>query len=1006
MLLDNSGESKKVHEWIESNTDDGIFDVVTGYFTIGALAHLSEKVNEKISKFRMVLGDIANVSEQNFRPLDLLNQEISVDSALKLSQSAKLAIAFLKQDKVLARTLEPNFCHAKLYLHESKDRRLNYFITGSSNLTEAGIGLKETSNAELNIADTGENHQYKELREWFSNLWNTKALDDKTIGKKEKINFKKYLIAEISRIFERYTPNDIYLKILAEMELETDIEVETKLGKSKIYNALYDFQKAGVVSLVKMLRDHNGAILADAVGLGKTWTALAVIKFYQKKGFDIIVICPKKLENNWLKWKKNFDSIFKQDSFDYFIRFHTDLEEERMLKKGSAETSDVFFTSERPKLFVIDESHNLRNNRSKRYTFLLENILEKNENAKVLMLSATPINNYLLDIRNQFKLIPQMQNIDSLFRTAQRVLNKWAENENPKISTLIGDLPPNFLDTTDKFIVARTRSIIKQSEIKFPKWQKPRNHDKGCEFFDSLSELLPARFSAYMPAFYADITSIKTVDDESQRDLFLVKMMHFMLLKRLESSWYSFYKTVENILGYHKMVLEKVRKYEDFESGNFDEDELDDMGDDFEQYFELGKNREIRISDIKDIDGFKNDLTEDTNALQAIFDKLDTFDKIFCIELDEKLSKLIEIIKEKQKILIFTTYKSTAEYLYKHISKKFDNAALVHGGTQNIEEILQKFAPLAKFEESEKTAECKQKLNLALKEPINILITTDVLSEGQNLQDCDSVVNYDIHWNPVRVIQRMGRIDRIGSKHEKIYCDNFWPVKDINGYLGLQSRIEKRMIAMKIAGSEIPQRFTDKLQEMNNDKTLEQRQIAKNLKLMQESNIEDIETQNIGLNNLSLECFRQDLAKDAVEKYKSIPNGIFSGFSEKKEGLIVLMRCKKNREVKLVFINMHGKEILLNHAEILGFLRDNRYQERFVPLKIDECDETEIKKLSNALNGWFTGIVSQVAIDEITDLFSESQPINIFNQATVEERYKPQKWDLLCWCLVSEETKK
>jgi hypothetical protein len=179
---------------------------------------------------------------------------------------------------------------------------------------------------------------------------------------------------------------------------------------------------------------------------------------------------------------------------------------------------------------------------------------------------------------------------------------------------------------------------------------------------------------------------------------------------------------------------------------------------------------------------------------------------------------------------------------------------------------------------------------------------------------------------------------------------------------------------------------------------------------MQESNIEDIEIQSFGLNNLSLESFRQDLAKDAAEKYKSMPNGIFSGFSEKDEGLIALMRYKKdekneeNRE-KLVFINMQGKEILSNDAEILGFLRNNRYKERFVPLEIDKCDEMEIKKLSNALNGWFTGAVSQVAIDEIADLLSESQPIKVSTHAKVEERYKPQEWDLLCWCLVSGGTK-
>jgi len=990
MLLDNS-TGKTVFEWIEKYTENGEMDIVTGYFTIGALADFSQKIKEKIERYRFIIGDPAD--NKKIPELNLLKAEIDIETALKLKKISQDCVNFLKQKNVDLKTLEPNFCHAKLFLHNSKDERHSYYITGSSNLTESGMGLKYTSNAELNIAETGNNNQYKELREWFENLWKSPKAHD----------FKQYLIKEISKIFEQYLPNDIYLKILAEMNLETNIEIETTLGKSKIYNALYDFQKAGVVSLVKMLEQNNGAILADAVGLGKTWTALAVIKFYQKKGFEIVVICPKKLESNWLKWGKKFDSRFKQDGFDYSIRFHTDLEEERMQGKGQKETSDVFFTSEKPKLFVIDESHNLRNDKSKRYNFLLENILKKNESAKILMLSATPINNSFLDIRNQLKLIPKIQDIENNFKIAQEEFNKWAKKENPKITDLIKELRGDFLNITDKFVMARTRSIVEQSEISFPKWQKPQNHYvtpncvKDCKSFEELLELLPARFSAYMPAFYAEKTSEKIIENESQRDLFLVKMMHFLLLKRLESSWHSFYKTVESILKYHKTVLENILKYQDFESGNFDEDELDDL----EQDFEIWKKREIKIGEIKNIDDYKKDLTEDIADLQKLLEKLKNFNE----EQDDKLLKLLKIIKEKPKVLIFTTYRDTAEYLHKHISKKFDSVAIVTGDTKakEIESVLQKFAPLAKFEESEKTLECEQKRDLALKEPIKILIATDILSEGQNLQDCDFVINYDIHWNPVRAIQRMGRIDRLGSKHEKIYCANFWPTKSINDYLGLQSRIEKRMIAMRIAGSEIPQEFTDKLKEMNNDKILEQKQIEKNLKLMQESNIDEIEGRIFGLNNLSLESFRQDLTLNSVEKYKSMPNGIFSGFLEKRDGLIALLKNKKDNEIKLVFIDMQGKEILLNNVEILSFLRDNRHKERFVSQKIEECDEAEIKKMSGVLNEWFRNAAPQVAANQIGDLFKGTfPPANLHEIA--EQKYQPKEWNLLCWCLVSRGT--
>jgi superfamily II DNA/RNA helicase len=513
-----------------------------------------------------------------------------------------------------------------------------------------------------------------------------------------------------------------------------------------------------------------------------------------------------------------------------------------------------------------------------------------------------------------------------------------------------------------------------------------------------------------MPAFYAEQTSKEILKNESQRDLFLVKMMHFMLLKRLESSWHSFYITVRNILDYHKTVLGKITDYQDFESENFSEDEMDEMENGFDQ---LGRNRKISISEIRDVDGFKNDLTEDVGTLQTIFKRLDDFSRNFSVEQDEKLSELLKIIKKEPKVLIFTTYKDTARYLHKHIFDKLVNKsdlAIVDGATdaREIEDILNRFAPLAKFKESEQNETCVKNRDEALKKPIKILISTDVLSEGQNLQDCDFVINYDIHWNPVKAIQRMGRIDRIGSEHKTIRCANFWPTENINDYLKLQSRVEKKMVAMKIAGSEIPSEFTQNLSKMDNDETLEQKQIKKNLKLMQESNIDEIEEQIFGLHKLSLEGYRQDLTASAALKYKSMPCGIFSGFSEKKDGIVALIKHKTNDEMKLIFIDMQGREILSsgNKAEILGFLQDNRNKERYVPQKIDECDDTEIKKLSDALNKWFIGAAPSAAIAQIDDLFAESQPLNMFDSTKVEKIYQPKEWNLLCWCLVSTEAPK
>ncbi len=276
MLLDNENQNLKVHEWIANYTEEGNLNIVTGYFTVGALAYLSRTVNEKIKHYRFVLGDIVNVDAVKDRTLDLINENITVEAALKLDKLAQEAVAFLKQDNVNAKTLEPNFCHAKAYLFKpvANDDRNNYFISGSSNLTEAGIGLKETSNIELNIAETGNNNQYKELADWFEGLWTSRqAHKNKTLidenGKKYAKPFKEYLIEEIEKIFIKYSPKELYYKVLLELfgsqidSTQDNPDFNRQIGRLEntvVYNALYDFQQKGVLSLIKMLQKYDGAI--------------------------------------------------------------------------------------------------------------------------------------------------------------------------------------------------------------------------------------------------------------------------------------------------------------------------------------------------------------------------------------------------------------------------------------------------------------------------------------------------------------------------------------------------------------------------------------------------------------------------------------------------------------------------------------------------------------------------------------------------------------------------
>lgn len=1124
MILDNENENLKVYEWVSSYTEDGKLDIVTGYFTVGALAWLSKEVNEKISDFRLVLGDIVNIETEDNRPLDLLNENISIEASLKLNKLSQEAVNFLKQDKVNVKTLEPNFCHAKSYLFnpEKKDDRNKYFISGSSNLTEAGIGLKQTNNIELNIAETGNNNQYKELVHWFESLWNRpQAHKEKTLvaqdGTISKIDFKQYLINEIERIFIKYTPRELYYKVLFELfgtqllDTENDPNFNRQIGRlenSIVYNTLYDFQKKGVLSLIRMLQRYNGAILADAVGLGKTWSALAVIKFFQLQGREVLLLCPKKLEHNWRRYLKNQDSRFETDQFDYFVRFHTDMDDRRMRKYN--DRADKFFTNDKPKLIVIDESHNLRNDKSNRYKFLLNKIIKKNDDIKILLLSATPINNSLNDIRNQFKLVAKgnvdgfkeslnVRNLDYSFRAAQKVFNDWRQEESPKIGDFTKNLPANFFTLTDSLIVARTRKMIegKQTGLTFPLKTKPVNlfvtpsQLGNFESFEELFEHFPPMLSGYQPSFYVNVEKKDILHDERQRDRFLVKMMYILMVKRLESSWYSFYSTIIKIKNHHQNALDKIKVYQEGKTNSklnekdenlFDDD---DLQDDYED-LTVGNKRKINISDIDtsgNLGNFKKDLKKDLDALDNLYINLQKFDQKInketirpgnLISADDKLKILIAEINKKRasgenngnpKIIIFTVYRDTAQYIYKQLKiRGFDKLAMVSGSgsltsdseeeTKNFEPILERFAPYTKLFKEREWDFHTSKLGIEayhewiewttlnspetydiIQNPLDILIATDALSEGQNLQDADMVINYDIHWNPVRIIQRMGRIDRLGSPNIKIYGINFWPSNNINTYLNLQERIEQRMAAMKLAGAEVDESFSDSFQEMIKDDSLDQRMKNRMMAQMQVS-FKDLDgEETFGFDDLSLERYRQDLLEEFNQdksKYMRMPKGIYTGFKGDKElcpeqGLIALLGYPTkpskalNHEYKifdLVYINMKGELVFLNQKDVLDALTHHKNNNRFVPDAIDKGEESAIKELTQVIKGWLNnqateeiiqddGTVKKTMGKEAKDLLTklrkgDKNAVNRLKEnIKTDDKFQLENFDLITWFLVT-----
>ena len=1113
MILDNQNSNPKVFQWIEMNTNNGNFDIVTGYFTIGALAFLSDKTNEKIDNYRFLIGDIVSTTDQKVKSLDLLNENLSSEMAFQLSNWAKKATVFLQQNNIECKTLEPNFCHAKLYLTTSKINNpvQEIYIMGSSNLTEAGIGLKQNQNIELNSAGTGTESIYKELKTWFEDLWLKKqASSTKTIidiyGKPTKVDFKKYLIEEISKIFKHYFPLDIYNKILYELfNIEEDIEFQKDLGKletSIIFKTLYPFQQSGVINVIKILNKYNGAILADAVGLGKTWLTLAVIKYFEIKGRDTLLLCPKKLEQNWKQYKKKQNSIFDADAFDYEMNFHTDFTEESLHKN---KINFEYINNDKPKLIVIDESHNLRNDKSIKYRVLMDEILKKSKgDIKILLLSATPINNKFTDLRNQFALMTKgdnngfeelldVKNLEYTFRDVQKKFNKWNDEKNQNLTQFYNNIhQSDFFKLTESLVVARTRKNILthfDKTFHFPKVDKPINIFKTpLQFgdFDDLPDLmekLKLNLSAYQPSQFTlsiDAINKKVLDkknntkkkkdevlsDDLQREYFLVKMMKILMLKRLESSWKAFDITINNIYNHHENALQRIKNYQETKKNSsiIIESENDlNTDEDFAlklESFKLGKKNPIHLSDIDKagrLDNFKDAIIKDKENLLIIQNNIKSFEKEFNAKgkNDIKLNELLDIIVKKQKtenkkIVIFTAYKDTAEYLYTQLnSHKVHKLGLVYSDktktsvTENhldIQKILHHFAPFTKLYLEKKwddfalektkenfskwkewIAENHLKTNEIINNPIDILITTDVLSEGQNLQDADMVINYDIHWNPVRVIQRFGRIDRIGSPNDTIQCINFWPADSINDYIKLKKRVETRMAVMQFIGSEVIQDFTDEFTEMA-ENPMEDKQTENLLKQMNTS-FEDLDgTNSIGFDDFSFDVFKQqlfDVLNEKRNELENLPNGIFSGFklesnSKLKPGLIALLEIVKKDAITknqlLIYLDADGNLISDNIKVILEILSENRNQDRVVPNDIDNGDATEIAKLQTILNMYINQQNSKI-IENITEVAGKNQ-LDVLNQLqkgsakTIEalnenEIIFEKIYNLITWLIIS-----
>ena len=1142
MIIDNKQDrdpndginTKTVWDYMKYYTDpekdrEGVLDIVTGFFSVTGLELLGKHFSPN-NEYRMVLAQMVADDQFQDHILDLLNDDCGIENALHLSDAAKNALVFLRRDKVHVKAIINAFCHAKLYLFkDNHDPAHNYYVQGSSNLTYAGLGYTPSSNVELNLADTGNSDTYRSLRSWFEEQWTSvakeKMPEDREKPKGAQIDVKQYFIQEIEKIFRKYTPEEIYYKILFELfnsDLELDGGIEHRqdmqlLQTSVIWNMLFNYQQKGVISLIKMLRKYNGAILADAVGLGKTFSALAVIKYFQTQNYLTVLLCPKKLEQNWDQYLRRRNSRFEKDEFDYIVRFHTDMQNDRMEERYT-DAKLSYLQTRKKILVVIDESHNLRNEKSGRYQELMAKLIQnkegqENRDVKVLMLSATPINTGLNDVKGQFNLIGHgkddafdnddfgVESLTNLFKDAQTKYTQWCNNPDRTIGGFIATLPPKFFNLTDKLIVARTRKLIEKTlgeDLGFPDKEKPVNIYQGVEHLGKLqtTEEIYQKFdelslTAYQPSLYLEVNkkkarkgAAKDWDDNVNRERFLVKMMGVLFMKRLESSWYSCMTTVKKVLDVHESTLKLALEFKE-KGGNgaistgggegnadFDDEEIDDLMD---ETYSLRKGT-IKLSDMQNLGGFIRNLQMDVNKLKEIYKNFEAFaaDYEAGEEKDLKLEELVRILNEKKKaknkkVVIFTAFADTAQFIFDELKKRgFSRMASASGqnvfttgahSTKNFTAVLESFAPYsklykekdwsgmyadaqldrAKYYDDEKqrwnvsyekwlelTAQYDTKTLEQVNDGIDILIATDCLSEGQNLQDADTQVNFDIHWNPVRLIQRFGRIDRIGSPNKVIRCVNFWPAKSFEDYLHLETRIQNRMSLMKLVDTET-QELDEKFKKMVEDNPLQDKNADRLLEELQNNSISDIESpKTLSLKDFSFETYRQDLL-DFLDKnrdvFRRMPNGIFSGFRfgdtlfEKiPESLVAVVGYPRRKQgsnkpytelylmCQPVDTHLPATYQELNRAEILEFLRTNKNQERYVPDWIESNDNERISKLSGILKEWMKMKAPKQAVSNIKNMLRskkvETKPK--ISSETVENKFKLENFDLIVWEYVTK----
>lgn len=915
-LIKNAGSDRVIDELRQSLLPQSSLALASPAFSLFAFAELRELL-EKLESCRVVIP-VADGSDLGFTGNDA---DRAFRNRLQVRWLARECAAWIKKTVELRGA--PSLLPQSILIAGKTGSEMHRVITGNCPFTSEGLGI--TPGNQFSLIQCSERAEESDLLgAWFTSLWNGLPATDQQ---------KATVLARLQELSEQKAPALIYYLTLYHLfkDLDQDLDEErivksaTGIRNTVVWKKLYKFQRDGVIGALDKLDRFGGCIIADSVGLGKTFEALAIIKYYELRNDRVLVLCPKRLRDNWTLYKANDRRNFLAvDRFNYDVLNHTDLSRDDGMS-GDIDLSHINWGNY--DLVVIDESHNFRNKKSPRqgretrYDRLMRRIIKEGVKTRVLMLSATPVNNRLADLKNQIAFVTEgddtalydhgIPSIEATVRQAQLQFNRWLAHEDPDRTSarLMDMLGFDYFKLLDLLTIARSRKHIEKyygtvETGKFPERLKPINYkpdvDRAGEFrsireinneirrltlaaYAPLRYVLPHKQAAYDAKYSTQIRGGESFFRQVDREESLIHLLRVNILKRMESAVPSFALTVKRQLADVEATIAKIEAHAE----SVDEIDIDDVDVDDPAFESLMVGRKVKVL-LNDVDliRWKQDLAEDRNRLATLYSAAQQVGAA----RDAKLEVLRQIIVNKvknpinsgnRKIIIFTAFADTAQYLYEQIApwalaELGLHSALVTGAGHNktslphlrkdFTSIITSFSPRSK----------ERPADLATEGELDLLIATDCISEGQNLQDCDYLVNYDIHWNPVRIIQRFGRIDRLGSTNSKIQLVNFWPNIELEEYINLEQRVSGRMVLLDVSATGEENIIEQQSGNQMNDLEYRRKQLLK----LQDAviDLEDLGS-GVSIADLTLTDFRIDLAgylREHPQRLEKLPLGTFA----------------------------------------------------------------------------------------------------------------------------------